>query len=61
MRINMVNQDNFVASTLKVVASQELNIEQDLVSENTSNKTISELLVENNEKKEERHIHKKED
>lgn len=57
----MTNTSNFVASTLKVVASEELNIEKDLALENTSNKSISELLVENNEKKEERHIHKKED
>jgi hypothetical protein len=39
-----MNIDNFISSTLKIVASENLNIEQDL--SNTSNKNINELLNE---------------
>lgn len=42
----MTKIDNFVDSTLKVIASEDLNIEKDLASENITNKSIEELLVE---------------
>lgn len=45
--------DNFVESTLKVTASDELNvqIEQELQIENNSNKSIAEFLEDNNDEK----------
>lgn len=45
----MIKIDNFIESTLKVTASEDLNIEKDLASENTTNKTIAELLENANE------------
>jgi hypothetical protein len=39
-----MNIDNFISSTLKITASENLNIENDLVSQ--SNKNINELLNE---------------
>jgi hypothetical protein len=49
----MNNTDNFINSTLKVTASEELDLEKELLAENTLNKTISELLEENNDEKKE--------
>lgn len=50
----MINDDNnptFVKSTLKVVASEDMDIEKELASENKDNKTIDELLDSNDEEK----------
>lgn len=49
----MTNIDNFIQSTLKVTASEDLNIEKDLASENT-NKTIDELLEISNDQTEQK-------
>lgn len=49
----MNNIENFINSTLKITASEEIDIEQELKAENTTNKTISELLEDNNDKKKE--------
>jgi hypothetical protein len=48
----MTNIDNFVNSTLKVTASEDLNIEKDLASENTTHQTIDQLLEKSNEQTE---------
>jgi hypothetical protein len=50
---NIDNIDIFIPSTLKVTASEDLDIQKDLESENASNKSIDELLAENNESKKE--------
>lgn len=50
----MTNIDNFIDSTLKVIASSDLNIEKDLASENVTNKTIDELLEISNEQTEQK-------
>lgn len=50
----MTNIDNFIDSTLKVIASSDLNIEKDLASENITNKTIDELLEISNEQTEQK-------
>jgi|694.fasta_scaffold00568_59 hypothetical protein len=42
--------DHFVDSTLKVTASEDLNIEKDLAAQNVDNKTIEELLEDDNDK-----------
>jgi hypothetical protein len=48
-----MNIDHFIPSVLHVTASEELNIEKDLVAEQT--KTIAEFLQqENNETKEDK-------
>ena len=47
------NTPNFVQSTLKVTASAELDIEQDLAAINDNHKTIDSLLVEYNDSKKE--------
>jgi hypothetical protein len=44
----------FTESILKVTASEDLNIESDLLAENINNKTIAELIEDSNEKKEEK-------
>lgn len=49
--VNSQNNTTFVQSTLKVRASENLNIENDLNQQNDNNKTISELLTEDEEKK----------
>lgn len=49
----MNNIENFINSTLKITASEEIDIEQELKAENATNKTISELLEDNNDKKKE--------
>jgi hypothetical protein len=46
---NIDNIDNFIQSTLKVTASEDLDIQKDLESENASNKSLDELLAEDNE------------
>lgn len=46
---NIENIDNFIQSTLKITASEELDIQKDLETENESNKSIDELLAEDNE------------
>jgi hypothetical protein len=50
----MTKIDNFVDSTLKVIASEDLNIEKDLASENITNKSIDELLEKDNEQTEQK-------
>ena len=47
----MDNIDNFIQSTLKVTASEDLDIEKDLQAENVSNKSLADLLEEKDEKK----------
>jgi len=50
----MTNIDiNFVDSTLKVIASSDVDITKDLESTNAENKSIDTLLEENNEEKKE--------
>ena len=46
-----MNIDNIIPSTLKVVASENLNIEEDL-KKAESNKTLEQLVNEENEKDE---------
>lgn len=50
---NIDKIDIFVESTLKVTASEDLDIKKDLESQNESNKSLDELLAENNESKKE--------
>lgn len=50
----MTNIDNFIESTLKVTASEDLNIEKDLASENITKKTIDELLENTNDQTEQK-------
>jgi hypothetical protein len=47
-----MNIDNIIASTLKVTASQDLNIENDLNTED-SNKTLNQLFYEKKQQAEE--------
>jgi len=50
----MTNIDiNFVDSTLKVIASSDVDVTKDLESINAENKSIDTLLEENNEEKKE--------
>jgi len=50
----MTNIDiNFVDSTLKVIASSDVDVTKDLESTNAENKSIDTLLEENNEEKKE--------
>tara|TARA_B100002019_G_scaffold73571_1_gene63554 strand:+ start:8694 stop:8858 length:165 start_codon:yes stop_codon:yes gene_type:complete len=48
------NYHQIVPSTMKVVASTDLNIEEDLKDNNTPNKSISELLNEQEKATEEK-------
>jgi hypothetical protein len=50
----MTKIDNFVDSILKVTASEDLNIEKDLASENITNQSIDELLEKHNEQTEQK-------
>lgn len=50
---NIDDIDNFIPSTLKVTASEDLDIQKDLEAENASNKSLDELLAENNESEKE--------
>jgi hypothetical protein len=47
----MTKIDNFIKSTLKVTASEDIDVKKDLEAKNVSNKNISELLEEADEKK----------
>lgn len=49
----MTKIDNFIKSTLKVTASEDIDIQKDLEAKNVLNKNISELLEETNEEKKE--------
>ena len=49
----MNNSENFINSTLKVTASEQIDLEKELLAENILNKTLSELLEENNDEKKE--------
>jgi len=42
----------FTESFLKVIASEDLDIESDLLAQDPKNKTIAELIEESNEQKE---------
>lgn len=46
---NIDKIDNFIPSMLKVTASEDLDIQKDLETENASNKSLDELLAEDNE------------
>lgn len=51
----MVNSENnvtFVNSTLKVTAKEEIDLNKELAYENESNKSIDQLLQDQNDKKE---------
>lgn len=50
---NIDNFPNFVESTLKVTASNDIDVEKDLAATNDSNKSIDTLLAENNDEKKE--------
>ena len=50
----MTKIDNFIQSTLKVTASEDLNIDKDLASENITNQTIDELLEISNDETEQK-------
>jgi hypothetical protein len=52
-RCKMNNSENFINSTLKVTASEQIDLEKELLAENILNKTLSELLEENNDEKKE--------
>lgn len=52
------NYHQIVGSTIKVIASADLDIEQDLRDNNKENKTISELLDEQKEKEKEQYTTK---
>jgi hypothetical protein len=41
------NSPTFVDSELKVTASEDLDINKELASENTTNKTLDQILAEN--------------
>lgn len=47
MTNNPNNIPTFVDSELKVTASEELDMTQELAAENTTNKTLDEILAEN--------------
>jgi|688.fasta_scaffold538719_2 hypothetical protein len=40
----------FIPSELKVIASSEIDVVEDLLTENTNNTTIDELLIDNETK-----------
>lgn len=40
----------FIPSELKIIASSDINIVEDLLAENTNNTTIDELLIDNETK-----------
>jgi nucleoside permease NupC len=48
-RLTMNNFDNFVKSTLKVTASEDIDVSKDLEIEEDKQKSIGELLENNNE------------
>jgi hypothetical protein len=45
----MNNFNNFIQSTLKVTASEDVDVTKDLEIEETNQKSIGELLEDNNE------------
>mgnify|MGYP000114127227 CR=1 FL=1 len=45
--------DYFLKSTLKVTASEDLNIEEDLKKQDSHNQSISDLLEKSNDEKKE--------
>lgn len=47
MTNNSDNIPTFVDSELKVVASEDLDMSKELAAENTSNKTLDQILAEN--------------
>lgn len=48
---NKKEQPTITNSVLKVTASEEFDLDKELEAENLLNKSISELLAENNDKK----------
>jgi hypothetical protein len=49
----MNTDEKFVQSTLKVVASAEVDVSKDLETETPATKTVADLLEENDEKNKE--------